>query len=714
MGVGALAVTLGAPHSGVSGTLLLPSAHHRLHVVIGTLLADRYRLDRCLSADPDHPQGTLWCAADQMAAGAPVAVRQLRDAQASARIRGLWPAMQSVLHPQIPRFGGLLEEQGSLWLVREWQEGSSLLQIQAQRLERQLVFGPGEVLLLLRQLLPPLAVLHGQQLVHGDLNPRNLLRRDQDGLPVLIDFGLLQRSGEQPIPGASASYAPRAQGRQEPAAAWMDLHALGVTALTLLSGRPPEQCLASEADDWMLPADLDLESPYRTVLERLLSEQRDQRFATASEALKALQQVTMPESTGPQPRADRTMVLAPVVVAAPQAAAPSPDLPPLRVASDVLDRPRPRAERRQQAAEGRLWPVVGALLVSALVGTAIGWFLLSRGKPPAGAPSTERDVIGRSPSASLPPAEVDQRQQLLSRLRALQVDRSWFLQMVDASLLARFPERNGRLPSDSLEDAPLRRVWNELAEEWLARVEQLPPTLRARLGRLKDADWQKQRLALVQQGVNARVVEQLVSASAQTLLPGVATRVKPPEPFRQLWFAAALRSLEDVRIEAVKARAGAPTVLSSRVPAGGARLISITVPAGRRLVLGINGTPLMQMTVYGADGEVAADRGPLRVVTLTKDAGSPVQVLVTNDGVSSGLLTLSCRADLPEPRRLPDVDPDPIPDPATGAEGAVEALPEPPGPKPAGVERPPEKEVSPAFEEFDEPNAEQAPAPDTD
>ena len=126
-----------------------------------------------------------------MAPGTPVAVRQLRDAEASERIRALWPSMQSVLHPQIPRFGGLLEEQGSLWLVRQWQEGSTLLQIQKQRLERQLVFGPGEVLLLLRQLLPPLAVLHGQQLVHGDLNPRNLLRRDQDGLPVLIDFGLL-------------------------------------------------------------------------------------------------------------------------------------------------------------------------------------------------------------------------------------------------------------------------------------------------------------------------------------------------------------------------------------------------------------------------------------------------------------------------------------------------------------------------------------------
>lgn len=666
---------------------------NRSSFVIGTLLADRYRLDSCLSSDPDHPQGILWRAADQLASDAPVALRQLNDQKTQDRFRSLWSSMQSLLHPQIPRFGGLLEEQGSLWLVREWQEGSTLSQIQNQRLQRQLVFGSGEVLLLMRQLLPPLAVLHGQELVHGDINPRNLLRRDQDCLPVLLDFGLLQRSGQQPLTAASPVFAPRAQVRRAPAAAWMDLHGLGVSALTLLSGRPPAQLLKGDEEGWLLPTDLDLDPSYREVLERLLSEQPEHRFESAAEALQALQAVSMPETTGPQPRADRTLVLAPVVADdSLPAANGSPDLP--RIAVDQQEkRRRPSAEQRQLAAEGRLWPVVGALLVSALVGTAIGWFLLTRGNPPAGAPSTERDVIGRSPSASLPPAEVDQRQQLLSRLRALQVDRSWFLQLVDASLMARFPERGGRLPSDSLEDAPLRSVWNELAEEWLARVEQLPPGQRSRLGQLKPADWQKQRQALVSQGVNNKVVEQLVSASAQALLPGVPAGVKPPEPFRQLWIAAALRSLEDVRIEKVKARSPAPTVLSSRVPAGGARLISISVPAGRRLVLGINGTPLMQMTVYGSDGEVAAERGPLRVVTLPVEAGSPVQVLVTNDGVSSGLLTLSCRADAPAPTPLPEVDLNPIPDPATGVQGPVEELPEPPGPRPAGAEDPPVEEA---------------------
>ena len=667
-------------------------------MVIGSVLAQRYRIDQQLaSGSTSHgvlPQGQLWRGSDLLASDAPVALRQLQDPESQARFRHLWPSMQAVLHPQIPRFGGLLEEDGALWLVREWQQGTPLDQIRQQRVDRQLVFGAGEVLLLLRQLLPALAVLHGNGLVHGDVNPSNLLRRDQDGLPVLLDFGLLQRQGEEPIPGATAGFASQAQGRLEAAAAWMDLHALGVTALVLLSGSRPEQLLDAQAETWVIPEGLDLDAPFRAVLARLLSERPEERFEQASAALEALRGVVMPESTGPVARAERTLVLAP--------AAPQPDLPRWENGAEAAgasgasqssgksspSRVRPTEQERRQAAEGRLWPVVGALLASALVGTAIGWFLLTRGKAPGTAPSTDRDLIARSPQASLPPAEVDQRQQLLSRLRALQVDRSWFLSLVDSSLLARYPERNGRLPGDGLEDAPLRRVWNELAEEWLARVEQLPPTLRSRLGRLREADWRKQRDLLTQQGVDFRVVEQLVTASAQSLLPGVATGAKPPEPYRQLWFAAAMRSLEDVRIETLSARPQQATVLSSRVQAGGARLITINVPKGRRLVLGINGTPLMQMTVYGAKGDVVAERGPLRVVTLPLDAGTPVQVLVTNEGVSSGVITLSCRADRPAPKPLPQVDPNPLPDPATGVVGPAEVQPEPPGPRPAGAADP--------------------------
>jgi serine/threonine-protein kinase len=59
----------------------------------------------------------------------------------------------------------------------------------------------------------------------------------------------------------------------------------------------------------------------------------------------------------------------------------------------------------------------------------------------------------------------------------------------------------------------------------------------------------------------------------------------------------------------------------------------------------VNGSPLMQMSVFGADGQVLEARGPLRVVSLGTVSRSPVQLLITNEGLAPALLTLSLRAD---------------------------------------------------------------------
>ena len=81
------------------------------------------------------------------------------------------------------------------------------------------------------------------------------------------------------------------------------------------------------------------------------------------------------------------------------------------------------------------------------------------------------------------------------------------------------------------------------------------------------------------------------------------------------------------------------------------------------LAVGIDGTPLMQMVVFGSNGQVVVERGPLRVARIAPEAGSPLQVLITNEGASSGVFTLSCSAD-----RLssPHVDLNPLPDSAMG------------------------------------------------
>ena len=302
-----------------------------------------------------------------------------------------------------------------------------------------------------------------------------------------------------------------------------------------------------------------------------------------------------------------------------------------------------RAEQREQGAEGGLAPVVLALALSAVLGTVLGWLLLSRDGSEQSPPASPQE---RSQRASAPqPSSNQQRQQLLSRLRALQVDRSWFLKLVDSSLLQRHPDRLGRLPSDAPEDGALRQIWDDLAQDWLSRVERLPPSLRARLGSLGDGDWRGSSRRLTDQGIHPLVLERLVGAAARDLLPGEPQGAAPAEPFRQLWIAAAMRTLDDLRVATVEARPDEVVNRSLLIPAKGAQLLALSVPQGHRLVLGVNGTPLMQMTLFRPDGTLLEKRGPLRVISLESGVGSPLQLLITNDGVASAQITLSCRAD---------------------------------------------------------------------
>ena len=291
--------------------------------------------------------------------------------------------------------------------------------------------------------------------------------------------------------------------------------------------------------------------------------------------------------------------------------------------------------------------MVLALALSAVLGTVLGWLLLSRDGSEQSPPAPPQE---RSERASAPqPSSNQQRQQLLSRLRALQVDRSWFLKLVDSSLLQRHPDRLGRLPSEAPVDGALRQIWDDLAQDWLSRVERLPPSLRARLGSLGDGDWRGSSRRLTDQGIHPLVLERLVGAAARDLLPGEPQGAAPAEPLRQLWIAAAMRTLDDLRVATVEARPGEVVNRSLPVPAKGAQLLAVSVPLQHSLVLGINGTPLMQMTLFQPDGTLLDKRGPLRVISLEPGVGSPLQLLVTNDGVASALITLSCRADSTSP-----------------------------------------------------------------
>ena len=285
-----------------------------------------------------------------------------------------------------------------------------------------------------------------------------------------------------------------------------------------------------------------------------------------------------------------------------------------------------RAEQRDQRSEGGLAPVVFALVLSTVVGTVLGWFVLSpndRVQRPT-TPRSERILRGSVPLRRAR----QQRELLLSRLRALQVDRIWFLMLVDSAFLKQHPDRSGRLPSDAPEDIKLRRIWADLAQEWLARVERLPPSLRARLGSFSDSDWRGSSRRLTDQGIHPLVLERLVGAS-------------PAEPFRQIWIATAMRTLDDLRVETVEAKSGEVVNRSILIPAKSRLVVVLYLAPEQKFSLALDGTPLMQISLFGDDGSLLEKRGPLRTIRIKSGFASPLQLLLMNDGVGSGKLAFS-------------------------------------------------------------------------
>lgn len=121
-------------------------------------------------------------------------------------------------------------------------------------------------------------------------------------------------------------------------------------ALVLVSGKPPAALLDPVTLAWRWPVPLEAEPALQGLLARLITAEPRQRFGSASEALKAFQALAMPESTGPVPQADRTVVLVPPpappeerVEPEPEspspAEPPAPQLPPLP--APLPARPRP-------------------------------------------------------------------------------------------------------------------------------------------------------------------------------------------------------------------------------------------------------------------------------------------------------------------------------------------------------------------------------------
>lgn len=142
-------------------------------------------------------------------------------------------------HPNIVSVLRFFEDNGTAYLVMEYEEGDSLSEV----LRRKKILKESELWPILIPLLDGLAQVHDAGFLHRDIKPGNVFIR-ADGSPVLIDFGAARQAIGQKSKSltaiVTAGYAPVEQyGTGGEQGAWTDIYALAGVLYRAVTGAPP-------------------------------------------------------------------------------------------------------------------------------------------------------------------------------------------------------------------------------------------------------------------------------------------------------------------------------------------------------------------------------------------------------------------------------------------------------------------------------------------
>lgn len=235
------------------------------------------------------------------------------DPVVAQKLRELFQREAAILHkldhPQIPKFFAGFEENGRLFIAQEYIDGKTYWRMLQERQRRGQVFSQPEVIRWLWDLLRVLDYLHQQGIVHRDISPDNIMLPRGGQTPVLIDFGVVKQvmphlhladSGDPDgLIQASVSvgkfgYAPYEQIRMGQCSPRSDLYALAVTAVVLLTGKPPNLLMDAKTLEWQWQRQVKLDPSLSTLLATMMADRPQDRFTSARAVLQALQPLYVP------------------------------------------------------------------------------------------------------------------------------------------------------------------------------------------------------------------------------------------------------------------------------------------------------------------------------------------------------------------------------------------------------------------------------------
>ena len=405
-------------------------------------------------------------------------------------------------HPQIPGFREMfrfkLDGEGYLFLVQDYVEGRTYRALLENRKRQGVFFSEAEVTKFLLQLLPVLEYIHNVGVIHRDISPDNLILRNSDKLPVLIDFGGVKematkvvceyahKQGGLPLQATrlgKVGYAPDEQMRLGVIHPHSDLYALAATILVLLTGKEPSFLMDGHSSTFNWRGEVNLSPNFGRVLDKMLAPKPSDRYPTAGHVIAALDYASSTIDLAPTeapPEVSTTKIVA------------SGDV------SSVTTMPVSQMLNAASTQVSSILPTILLVLVTIVGMGGMGWVV---GNFWLKYISNQEEIVNEQP------------QDLSSRLEKLGIDDSFFFPLVDDFFYAKYPQKRGQTLSDnSPEDKLWRWRWYSIAEKLLNKLETLSPEARRRLGNYSRDDIERWKIQLRRLNISSKAFNDLTDA----------------------------------------------------------------------------------------------------------------------------------------------------------------------------------------------------------
>ena len=227
-------------------------------------------------------------------------VKQLQPASSDEQFlevaRRLFKAEANILeklgnHSQIPQLLAHFEEDNHFYLVEEFIPGIIL----SKEIKKNAPFSEKFVIEFLKDILSILSYIHGQGVIHRDLKPGNIIRRQSDQCLVLIDFGAVKHiqpnyqynEDEYTIAIGTRGYAPAEQLAGKPYFS-SDIYAVGVIAIQALTGISPDKLPLNKNAEIQWHDLVDIHPSFVAILDKMVHYHFKDRYNCADNIIQDL------------------------------------------------------------------------------------------------------------------------------------------------------------------------------------------------------------------------------------------------------------------------------------------------------------------------------------------------------------------------------------------------------------------------------------------